>query len=423
MVTREEIPVFLICTVGGSPQPVATALRELRPDVVWFLCSDGRNGKSSVPMVEEKEIGLRYTEGCPPDAKVFEIPLDDPDAAYKLCRVHLAQARRKYPAHRLIADYTGGTKSMTGALLMAAFAEPGVEVQFMLGKRSDLVQVESGTERPQRMMPDFIVAERDFAAAEQAVAGYDYAAAHAMLLGLSDRLRKASVKAPPDWSNRLEHALAWTGVMSDWDAFWHRKAAGDARARRARLMLETSGHFGTLQALGERNDEPRFDICADLWLNALRRGERGRYDDAVARLYRLVEATAQAHLWARHRLRSGRVPREELPPAMEASVRPIADRATGRVFAQLALDQTVELLRARDPADPFVAAYTAEGRPRPSWLNARNDSILAHGFTRIRAEVWESAKRWVEENMIEFFRGSLFEQLPRRIPDPRDSAV
>jgi hypothetical protein len=29
-------PVVLVCTVGGSPQPIATALRLLRPEVVWF---------------------------------------------------------------------------------------------------------------------------------------------------------------------------------------------------------------------------------------------------------------------------------------------------------------------------------------------------------------------------------------------------
>ena len=36
---------------------------------------------------------------------------------------------------------------MTGALLMAAFAERDVEVQFMVGARPDLAQVLSGSER------------------------------------------------------------------------------------------------------------------------------------------------------------------------------------------------------------------------------------------------------------------------------------
>jgi hypothetical protein len=134
----------------------------LRPDVVWFLVSDGKSGESSASQIES----LKLTDGCPAQPQVLGIPADDPDAAYKKCRAYLAQARKLHPDHRVIADYTGGTKSMTGALLMAAFAQPGVEVQFMVGERADLAQVKPGSEKPQLMAADFIMAERDFAAAE-----------------------------------------------------------------------------------------------------------------------------------------------------------------------------------------------------------------------------------------------------------------
>ena len=47
-------------------------------------------------------------------------------------------------------------------------------------------------------------------------------------------------------------------------------------------MLEATKHLAPLIALSNREKgKPGWDICADLWLNALRRGERGRYDNAI----------------------------------------------------------------------------------------------------------------------------------------------
>jgi hypothetical protein len=257
-----EQPVVYICTVGGSPQPIATALRLIRPDLVWFLVSDGKSGESSRTQVESAEIdydkahgfrgkGLRFADGCPETIGVFPVPADDPDRTYAICRSLLANARSLYPEHRLIADYTGGTKSMTGGLLMAALTQAGVEVQFMLGERPDLVQVKAGSERPQRMAADFVMAERDFAAAEQAADAYDCAAAQRLLHELRYRLQKVAVKPPKAWSRRLEQALAWTGVMAHWDAFSHGAAAERAKSGAVRSMLEASGHLEPLLALGK----------------------------------------------------------------------------------------------------------------------------------------------------------------------------
>jgi CRISPR-associated protein (TIGR02710 family) len=442
MSQEPQRPAFLICTVGGSPQPIATALRELRPAVVWFLVSDGSNGESSRSQVESEEIdydkqrgirgpGLKVAEGCPATTKILQIPADDPDRAYGMCRSHLAEARRRYPDHRPIADYTGGTKSMTGALLMAALAQSGFEVQFMIGERPDLVQVRSGSERPHIMSADFIMAERDFPAAEQAVEAYDYAAAQLLLEELRQRLTQHGVKPPKAWSRRLEQALAFTGVMAQWDAFRHREAAQRAQAGESWLrgMLESSGHLRPLLALGEREKgKPSWEICGDLWLNALRRGERGRYDDAVARLYRLLEAVAQTHVLKRHGLETGRIPPTKIPESMRSRVAIKKDRKTGAEYAELGLNQAVELLRARNPDDVFVAAYTTGSGQQnhlqgPAWLSKRNRSILAHGFASVDQSDWDEARTWIETNLITFFHNPEFLQLPRKIPALQDTAV
>ena len=128
------------------------------------------------------------------------------------------------------------------------------------------------------------MAERDLAAAERAVDGYDYAAAQLLLQALRDRLRNVETKPPKAFRRRLDRALVWTGVMSDWDAFRHGEAT--ERVRREawlRAELEQSGHLVSLLALGER--EKRADGWPALIFGSTPcvAGERGRYDDAVAR--------------------------------------------------------------------------------------------------------------------------------------------
>lgn len=430
-----EPGVILVCTVGGSPQPLASALRELRPERVLFVVSDGKGSGSSRGQVDDLEIvydrnvgvrgpGLRHAEGCPDQVWTLPVPADDPDRTYALCLNALADLRRRYPDRRLLADYTGGTKSMTGGLLMAAFATAGVEVQFMVGERPDLSQVASGTETPRVMSADLIQAERDFEAARQAVAGFDYAAANRIILAIQKQIASTRIAPPSKFRQRLDFAKRWTGLMAQWDAFHHREAAraafnahesGDAVGE----ALVASGHYHFLQTAASAAGAPCWELCADLWLNAQRRAVRGRWDDALARLYRLVEAAAQARLKERYGIDSACVALDALPSAMRST----AHKRTGwkgETFATLAQNDAYMFLGHRDPSDPLVCAYAPTWRPGndlrgPQWLSARNKSILAHGFNTIREKTWLQGSEWVEKNLRPFWRDIEPPQLPTRL--------
>ncbi len=418
-------PTVLICTVGGSDAPIRKAMMRLKPAAVWFLTSDGsNNSKSSLGEVTDAGKGLKFDPNCPADINIRSLPPDDPDAAYSLCRGYLRAARREHPDHRLVADYTGGTKSMTGALLMAAFAEEGVIVQFMAGERNNLNQVVPGSEEPRPMLADLVTADRDFAAAAQAVKSYDYAAARRILDDLRRRLVKSHRTPPADWRKRFELAYRWTGALAYWDAFHHPQAWNSVQAKdksqdSVLRELADSGHLEPLQDLASSKKEPSWRVCADLWLNALRRGERGRYDDGVARLYRLVEAAAQTQLWQRHRRHSKAFPWDEVPDRLRFGLRPRCQN--GREVVDLALHGTVKMLHHLDPSDEFVALY-AESSLRegsfqgPGWLAARNSSILAHGFAPIEAGVWGGAKGWVQQNLARLWKDAEFPQLPNALP-------
>jgi hypothetical protein len=50
---------ILLITVGGSHQPIATAIRSLEPDRTIFICSDGSKGSQSQVLRTGKPCEVR----------------------------------------------------------------------------------------------------------------------------------------------------------------------------------------------------------------------------------------------------------------------------------------------------------------------------------------------------------------------------
>lgn len=155
---------ILICTVGGSHQPIVSAINEQRPDYVIFICTDkdpatGRPGSS---------IQITGTGNCikakPQDEKptLPNIPAqtgltaeqhevcctlsDDLGRIYLDCSNAIDAALRRFANAKIIADYTGGTKSLSAGLAMAALEHQGIELQLVTGSRADLIKVHDGSQ-------------------------------------------------------------------------------------------------------------------------------------------------------------------------------------------------------------------------------------------------------------------------------------
>jgi hypothetical protein len=154
----------LICTVGGSHQPIVTAIREIRPLFVCFLCT-GKDPTTGQPgsrgQIEGKDNIIKASPRDPTPSlaniptqadlpqdryQVRITPADDLDGVVAEARDAIAAVRRRFPAARVLADYTGGTKTMTAGLVMAAMESEDVELRLVTGARGDLQQVHDGTE-------------------------------------------------------------------------------------------------------------------------------------------------------------------------------------------------------------------------------------------------------------------------------------
>lgn len=439
MTSPDELPLHVFLTVGGSQKPLRSAMAALKPERLTFVISDGTNGtQSSRGEVYDERLltrdgacigaGLRFDAHCPPSFDVLEIPPDDPDRGFALLRPKIAAAVRE---SRVVADYTGGTKSMSTALFLAAVSVEGTALQFMRGQRADLRQVADGTERPWQPPVQLIGVARRFELAEAFARQRDYGAAHKICEQLCAEIGPRTKALPldlADWGRRAKIGRFWFEMLDAWDRFDFNQAKTSLGKLVQRDMLDTTDPAlalvgGRLGALLEHNGKPSFALVEDLWLNAHRRADLRRWDDAVARLYRLAEAALQAWLWRQHRLLSERVPVERVPGTLAADFSGGDPANWKRGTLKLGLTKTARLLRTLggDGAAAGASVVGDDGKPIGlGWQDKRNHSILAHGFDALSEQHWIEARKWFEDRRKVLWERGLgrptAEQLPSYLP-------
>lgn len=388
---------ILVCTVGGSHQPILTALKARRWERVVFVCSaQTPESQSSAGMVTQGvEIAaqeLRTGQSLPPipaqaglpdgSWEVLEVPPDDPDRAFSAIvdRLRaLAGASR-----RIVADYTGGTKSMSAALVLAAF-EAGAELQLVSGRRGNLVRVLDRTEREIAIGTRRVATAREF---ERLAAGwrrYAYREAAEGFARLWDDLKQEG------WSREERRSVTRAKELSEafaaWDCFDHKRAANDlAKAIYKSLAICGRSDWSDLAAeLARSQDAPWGALhLRDLWNNAERRAARGRYDDAVARLYRLWEGMAQWLLRVDCRI--------------DTAIIQIGLRKSWELYLHLRPDGAAASFWHR-PVQLGQRTGT-EIELLDLRLSARNKSILAHGWNAVTASGWQSLAQWTENGLL-----------------------
>ena len=312
----------------------------------------------------------------------------------------------RFPGAHFVADYTGGTKTMTAALVCAALERDDVELQIVSGARSNLVQVTSGTEqamaasvarlRLDRAMAPYLGAWRRFAYHEAA-----------------EGLDGIRIAANASDRGRLGPARALSRALARWDDFNHAGALELIENYASRLVPCYGWMLPTLRFLVHTNDSRHEPArLFDLWWNAERRASQGRFDDAVARWYRLMEWTAQWQLRAKLDADTADFPHHLLPPDTDA-----APDASGRIRIGLWKAWQAIECHLSGPTQTFIIEHRSVLR---DLLDIRNNSILAHGFRPISAGDWGQVRSFTEERFLpvlrELAREAGLKNEPRQLP-------
>lgn len=390
---------LLICTVGGSPEPIVATLKQWMPVRTHFIVTQQTRGQ-----IEGRIVPLAQAEGLDLDPGRYDV-LELPDGQDLSACVNTLRKLtpvvdewlRRGEEYQAVVDFTGGTKCMSAAVALQA------------RRWRCVFSYVGGTERTKQGVGIVVSGKEQvlhshnpwdalgFQAIEEFVTLFDRRAFAAAVDLANQAMRNVD---DPAQKRQLNALKCLAEAYDAWDRFDHREAFSRLQevpkyrndldavfgpTKTQDLSTTVSEHCAYLQKLIE-STPPSLLYVTDLLANADRRNVEGRIDDAVARLYRAIEAIAQTSLAERHKITNTKsVPLNIVPDPLRSQWASQAEEGT----VCLGLQDAYALLRALgDDLGTTFQQLQLDDRQR-SPLTARNQSILAHGFDRVSDKVFQ----------------------------------
>mgnify|MGYP000907716914 CR=1 FL=1 len=404
----------IIVSLGGSPEPLKKSIAEHRPERLIFFASQESNTKlGEVLQIEGYKPVKIETEITENPNSLYE--------CYKAARRCVDRASRLGISDEdILVDYTGGTKVMSAALLLAT-AGYSYSFNYVGGdarSKDGLGIVQNGHEK---MYPDmnpwsaFAEEER-----RQIVTLFN-ARRFASIIQIMDVCRR---ELPPQIDLLFKFIRHLVNGFLFWDQFQHKKALDclekglkglndylksypDDKYTRLGEALQT--HIDFLSELLEKTRQMQsfdFILVKELINNARRRMDDKRFDDAAARIYRALELYGQICFEKKIGCSNDKVKPAKIPQELrDEFIRKYRDPQTEMM--KLPLQATFAVLRAtgHEAGDRF---FRFEDKIK-NIQSARNKSILAHGVQPVS----EHAAQSILETVTDFVQMKDFFDFPK----------
>jgi CRISPR-associated protein (TIGR02710 family) len=379
------MPKVMIMSLGGSPEPLTKSIETHRPQHIIFLASQDsllKAGDVLNPLTVKKP------------KPEFEIT-EDPNImfeCYKAARRCVDRVRKlNAPSNDVMVDYTGGTKVMTAALILATIGQP-YQFNYVGGQertKEGLGVVVNGHEKMYpEMSPWSIFAEEE---RRQVVTLFNRRRYSAVI----QIIDSCSQELPLEIQKYFSFVRPMAEGLLFWEQFNHKEANTQLSAGLGELhnflklfpVTELEGFYNSVQKCKEFLErlisttrglqEMKYIVIDDLLNNARRRISDRRYDDAAARIYRALELCGQIAFIEKSGYTNDRVKEEEIPSPLRADfVKKYRDPASG--FLKLPLEATFKYLHEKGH-DAGIRFFEMHREIKKIQTN-RNYSILAHGI-------------------------------------------
>jgi CRISPR-associated protein (TIGR02710 family) len=407
---------LMIMSLGGSPEPLKKSIEEHKPEKIVFLASH-----DSVSLAGEILKGLG-----PKPPSFFEIT-EDPNSmfeSYKAARRCVDRAGKTGASPKdVVVDYTGGTKVMTAALILAAIGHP-YRFNYVGGEKRNKNGLGTVLDGHERMFPEMnpwsIFAEEE---RRQVVTLFNrrrFSAVLEIIHTCTSRELPEEICGYFDFVRLLSEGLMF------WDQFNHEVAVRKINEALIALTAylksrsdpdleafadEIRGHRDYLSLLLQETDRLKrlhSILIDDLLNNARRRMADKRYDDAAARIYRALELYGQIVFHevvgcSNSEVRPDLVPKE----IREEFVRKYSDGH--KKVIKLPLRATFEFLKCL--GNEAGIRFFERLKEIKNIQTSRNESILAHGIRPVGEKAAESIWNTVSD-FLQFEKTFDFPLLP-----------
>ncbi len=408
----------LIATVDTLSEPLINSIESLEPEVICFY----------TPREDEKAfnaIGREFGYG---ELKKLFVTIDDP-LDFNHCFEKANQAvdalagENIYPNETLL-DYAGGSKVMSSALVAATLGKgfryalisatfgEGYRYVYMGENRSESdgsSYIEGGMEEVLASSnPWEVRALESKRKIQRNFNNYRFQT----VIDYIDSLQKEKL-----YSDRNEYLLNAIRELAEGYSRWDRFHYQGVKEK----LQESTDDFATYQDLAQPNNDLTFSVeetnknihflselqeetfgfdfekrigrklAVDMFWNATRRGEEGKYDDATVRLYRTVEMIGQVEIYEELGHHTNSVPIELIPEKL----RPDLNKKQDEDAVELGLKGNFLLLN--ELGNEIGEKYLQHEDELKKVMRTRNTSFLTHNYKSIEKDQFESLRSKIIE--------------------------
>ena len=333
-----------------------SSIETLNPERIIFFGSE--KSKKTVSALKElySEEGKELDEG-----KYEFMTIRDIDNFYE-CYSTIENKIKEYEREEILIDYTSGTKTMTTSAAIVAMLYQK-KLYLVTGKRGENGIVIPGTESPTKQNLFAAYNKFLFDRFKEAFNNYRFEE--------STNYLKQIVA-----DEKVEYYMGIVHAYDAWDKFNHKKAQQNLKDYKEKIFYDNKFFLHELENAKIKEEY----LIPDLINNAKRRMREGKYDDAVARLYRCVEMVAQYKLKKDYNLNPSEINILDLRSKPIENIEKYEYKQDKNGMIKLALMEDYKLLT--DLKDDLGKAI--EDKDLKELLEKRNLSILAHGITPIK---------------------------------------
>lgn len=418
----------LVLSVGSSPEPLIYSIKTYKPDFIYFLHSKDTRKHVDITLDEFDYDSSQYSLKELNNEQSLE-------ESFSKSREIISSLKKDYDVH---VDFTGGTKPMVAGLVLAAIGE---ECKYSYvgstkgreGRDKDGVGVVvSGFEEIiSQKDPYDLYAVVEFNRGMDFFNKYQFTAAKSNFIAASEKLEDEHLR---ELANLYVDLVELYDVWDKFNVKINKKTLNNyldnkflkrvnssenlkntINVEHSDFLKQIENNFEFLKLkCGTFKVEKLKYYLSDLLNNALRRIEEGKYDDAVARLYRATELIAQIGLADKKFIHLGRLESQQIflidLKAIEKCGNESAINYVKSLNEYLYRKKEdvvgIPLRKSFTLLDKLNCDYATDYLNDSEFskkLSNRNNSILAHGLNPISKEDAENLFEDVLKYSIKIF--------------------
>ncbi|MBU2444235.1 MAG: TIGR02710 family CRISPR-associated protein [Bacteroidetes bacterium] len=363
---NKKIMFITLGTGAGVSHGILFSIKKQSPNIVVFIISNEslKTYDELLNQLQGKQIEI-IKEECN--------EVNDIEIIYKVFSSIIQRYLNKgFTKENIVVDYTSGTKAMSAAIVSVAIAKGLENFSYVYGSRDSDGRVVSGTERLNSLTVNRIVTENYLKLFQVFFNKNQFDLA----LNVLDQLKEVH----PDYSERIVLNKALATAFSFWEKFNFIKSFNilDSIDIELRSKYGIKTKIETLKAVLYKLKEktPNIEKVHELMRNALRRAEEGKYDDAVARLYRTLEMIGQIEFIKEFGHETNSVIPKKLPENVKKY---LINKYSCKEEEQLKLGLRETFILLEKKGNEIGKKYFVNEKIFKYHLEKRNHSILAHG--------------------------------------------